>query len=42
MAQNGDAKFQTMTIKITKKKEDVEWLIQTIKKYQDSGEDWKE
>ncbi|MGB8936247.1 MAG: ATP-binding protein [Candidatus Nitrosopolaris sp.] len=28
--------------KMTKKKEDVEWLIETMKKYQDSGEDWNE
>ncbi|HET7148723.1 MAG TPA: ATP-binding protein [Candidatus Nitrosopolaris sp.] len=28
--------------KMTKKKEDVEWLIDTIKKYQDRGEDWNE
>jgi hypothetical protein len=26
--------------KMTKKKEDVEWLIETMKKYKDSGEDW--
>ena len=28
--------------KMTKKKEDVEWLIQTMNKYQDSGKDWNE
>jgi hypothetical protein len=28
--------------KMTKKKEDVDWLIETMKKYQDSGEDWNE
>jgi replication-associated recombination protein RarA len=28
--------------KMTKKKEDVEWLINTMEKYQDSGEDWNE
>jgi holliday junction DNA helicase RuvB len=28
--------------KMTKKKEDVDWLIDTMKKYQDSGEDWNE
>ncbi len=28
--------------KMTKKKEDVEWLIDTMKKYQDRGEDWNE
>ncbi|MFY9797450.1 MAG: hypothetical protein WB988_23990 [Candidatus Nitrosopolaris sp.] len=28
--------------KMTKKKEDVDWLIQTIEKYQDTGEDWNE
>jgi Holliday junction DNA helicase RuvB len=28
--------------KMTKKKEDVEWLIETMKKYQDSGKDWNE
>jgi holliday junction DNA helicase RuvB len=28
--------------KMTKKKEDVEWLIETMKKYQDSGQDWNE
>ena len=28
--------------KMTKKKEDVEWLIETMKKYKDSGEDWNE
>ena len=28
--------------KMTKKKEDVEWLIDTMGKYQDSGEDWNE
>jgi hypothetical protein len=27
---------------MTKKKEDVEWLIETMKKYQDSGQDWNE
>jgi len=27
---------------MTKKKEDVEWLIETMKKYQDSGKDWNE
>jgi hypothetical protein len=26
--------------KMTKKKEEVDWLIQTMKKYQDSAEDW--
>ena len=26
--------------KMTKKKEDVEWLIETMKKYKESGEDW--
>lgn len=28
--------------KMTKKKEDVEWLIETMKKYQDSGQNWNE
>ena len=28
--------------KMAKKKEDVEWLIETMKKYKDSGEDWNE
>ena len=28
--------------KMTKKKEDVEWLIETMKKYKDNGEDWNE
>ncbi len=28
--------------KMTKKKEDVDWLIETMKKYQDSGENWNE
>lgn len=28
--------------KMTKKKEDVKWLIETMKKYQDSGQNWNE
>ena len=28
--------------KMTKKKEDVEWLVETMKKYQDSGQNWNE
>ena len=28
--------------RMTKKKEDVEWLIETMKKYKDSGEDWNQ
>jgi holliday junction DNA helicase RuvB len=28
--------------KLTKKKEDVEWLVETMKKYKDSGENWNQ